>query len=155
MNKAIFATGCFWCVQEIYDSIPGVINTTVGYTGGDTINPTYEEVCSGKTNHAEAIEIEYDPKVISYEELLKQFWIMHDPTTLNRQGPDIGTQYRSAVFYLDAEQKKIAEQSKTKMNNEKFNGTIVTEITKSSIFYPAEKYHQKYNEKMKKQYGIG
>jgi methionine-S-sulfoxide reductase len=127
----------------------------VGYTGGDTINPTYEEVCSGTTNHAEAIEIEYDPKVISYEELLKQFWIMHDPTTLNRQGPDIGTQYRSAIFYLDAEQKKIAEQSKIKMNNEKFNGTIVTEITKSSIFYPAEKYHQKYNEKMKKQYGIG
>ena len=112
-------------------------------------------MCSGTTNHAEAIEIEYDPKVISYEELLKQFWIMHDPTTLNRQGPDIGTQYRSAIFYLDAEQKKIAEQSKIKMNNEKFNGTIVTEITKSSIFYPAEKYHQKYNEKMKKQYGIG
>ena len=155
MNKAIFATGCFWCVQEIYDSIPGVINTTVGYTGGDTINPTYEEVCSGTTNHAEAIEIEYDPKLISYEELLKQFSIMHDPTTLNRQGPDIGTQYRSAIFYLDDEQKKIAEQSKIKMNNEQFNGTIVTEITKSSIFYPAEKYHQKYNEKMKKQYGIG
>ncbi len=127
----------------------------VGYTGGDTINPTYEEVCSGTTNHAEAIEIEYDPKVISYEELLKQFWIMHDPTTLNRQGPDIGTQYRSAIFYLDDEQKKIAEQSKIKMNNEQFNGTIVTEITKSSTFYPAEKYHQKYNEKMKKQYGIG
>lgn len=155
MNKAIFATGCFWCVQEIYDSIPGVMNTTVGYTGGDTINPTYVEVCSGTTNHAEAIEIEYDPKFISYEELLKQFWIMHDPTTLNRQGPDIGTQYRSAIFYLDTEQKKIAEQSKIKMNNEKFNGKIVTEITKSSTFYPAEKYHQKYNEKMKKQYGIG
>ncbi len=155
MNKAIFATGCFWCVQEIYDSTPGVINTTVGYTGGDTINPTYEEVCSGTTNHAEAIEVEYDPKIVSYEELLKQFWKMHDPTTLNRQGPDIGTQYRSAIFYLDDKQKKIAEQSKIKMNNEKFNGKIVTEITKSSIFYPAEKYHQKYNEKMKKQYGIG
>lgn len=155
MNKAIFATGCFWCVQEIYDSTPGVINTTVGYTAGDTINPTYEEVCSGTTNHAEAIEVEYDPKIVSYEELLKQFWKMHDPTTLNRQGPDIGTQYRSAIFYLDDKQKKIAEQSKIKMNNEKFNGKIVTEITKSSIFYPAEKYHQKYNEKMKKQYGIG
>ncbi len=114
MNKAIFATGCFWCVREIYDSIPGVINTTVGYAGGDTINPTYEEVCSGTTNHAEAIEIEYDPKVISYEELLKQFWIMHDPTTLNRQGPDIGTQYRSAIFYLNAEQKKLLNSPKQK-----------------------------------------
>jgi methionine-S-sulfoxide reductase len=112
MNKAIFATGCFWCVQEIYDSTPGVINTTVGYTGGDTINPTYEEVCSGTTNHAEAIEVEYDPKIVSYEELLKQFWKMHDPTTLNRQGPDIGTQYRSAIFYLDDKQKKLLNNPK-------------------------------------------
>jgi len=155
LEIATLANGCFWCTEAIFQRLNGVEKVTSGYSGGKVKNPTYNEVTSGETGHAEVIQIQFDPKIISFQEILEVFFATHDPTTLNRQGPDIGTQYRSAIFYLDAEQKKIAEQSKTKMNNEKFNGTIVTEITKSSTFYPAEKYHQKYNEKMKKQYGIG
>jgi peptide-methionine (S)-S-oxide reductase len=154
MNKAIFAAGCFWHIQEIYDSLKGVIKTSVGYTGGNTVDPTYEEVCNGGSNHSEAIEVLFDEKIISYEDLLNQFWTIHDPTTLNRQGPDIGTQYRSAIYYTNNSQKIIAEESRTKMNTDKFKGQIVTEITQASTFYFAEEYHQNYNKKMKEQYGI-
>ena len=155
MNKAIFAAGCFWCIQEIYDAMDGVTKTTVGYIGGNTQSPTYEDVCSGDTNHAEAIEIEYDETIIKFEILLNTFWEIHDPTTLNRQGPDVGTQYRSAIFYTNEEQRIKSEESKKNLNINKFNGKIVTEITKATTFYPAEEYHQHYNLKMKKKYGIG
>ena len=154
MNKAIFATGCFWCIQEIYDAMDGVNKTTVGYIGGNTQSPTYEDVCTGDTNHAEAIEIEYDETIIKFEKLLNTFWEIHDPTTLNRQGPDVGTQYRSAIFYTNEEQRIKSEESKKNLNINKFNGKIVTEITKATTFYPAEEYHQHYNLKMKKKYGI-
>ena len=154
MNKAIFAAGCFWHIQEIYDSLKGVIKTSVGYTGGNTVDPTYEEVCNGGSNHSEAIEVLFDEKIISYEDLLNQFWTIHDPTTLNRQGPDIGTQYRSAIYYTNNSQKIIAEESRIKMNIDKFKGGIVTEITQASTFYFAEEYHQNYNKKMKEKYGI-
>jgi peptide-methionine (S)-S-oxide reductase len=154
MNKAIFAAGCFWCIQEIYDAMDGVTKTTVGYIGGNTQSPTYEDVCTGDTNHAEAIEIEYDETIIKFEKLLNTFWEIHDPTTLNRQGPDVGTQYRSAIFYTNEEQRIKSEESKINLNINKFNGKIVTEITKATTFYPAEEYHQHYNLKMKKKYGI-
>ena len=154
MNKAIFAAGCFWCIQEIYDAMDGVTKTTVGYIGGNTQSPTYEDVCTGDTNHAEAIEIEYDETIIKFETLLNTFWEIHDPTTLNRQGPDVGTQYRSAIFYINEDQRIKSEESKKNLNINKFNGKIVTEITKATTFYPAEEYHQHYNLKMKKKYGI-
>ena len=154
MNKAIFAAGCFWCIQEIYDAMDGVTKTTVGYIGGNTQSPTYEDVCTGDTNHAEAIEIEYDETIIKFETLLNTFWEIHDPTTLNRQGPDVGTQYRSAIFYTNEEQRIKSEESKKNLNINKFNEKIVTEITKATTFYPAEEYHQHYNLKMKKKYGI-
>ncbi len=154
MDKAIFAAGCFWGIQDFYNSIPGVLKTVVGYTGGTTNNPNYEKVCSGTTGHAEAVLIEFDPTVTTYESLLNEFWSIHDPTTLNRQGPDIGTQYRSAIFYTNEHQKQIAEQSKLNMNKNKFNGKIVTEIKKFSTFFEAEEYHQHYNKKLKQKYGI-
>tara|TARA_B100001093_G_C26748023_1_gene979784 strand:+ start:905 stop:1372 length:468 start_codon:yes stop_codon:yes gene_type:complete len=154
MNKVIFAAGCFWSIQESFDSIPGVLNTVVGYTGGNDDKPTYESVCSGETNHAEAIEIEFNSSEVSLQKLLDVFWTIHDPTTKDRQGPDIGTQYRSEIFYLNNEQKFIYEQSKLKMNQNKFKGKIVTEISKAKTFFPAEEYHQKYNKKMKANYGI-
>jgi len=154
MNKAIFAAGCFWCIQEIYDAMDGVTKTTVGYIGGNTQSPTYEDVCTGDTNHAEAIEIEYDETIIKFETLLNTFWEIHDPTTLNRQGPDVGTQYRSAIYYTNEDQRIKSEESKKNLNINKFNGKIVTEITKATTFYPAEEYHQHYNLKMKKKYGI-
>ena len=154
MNKAIFAAGCFWCIQEIYDAMDGVTKTTVGYIGGNTQSPTYEDVCTGDTNHAEAIEIEYDETIIKFETLLNTFWEIHDPTTLNRQGPDVGTQYRSAIFYTNEDQRIKSEESKKNLNINKFNGKIVTEITKATTFYPAEEYHQHYNLKIKKKYGI-
>jgi len=154
MNKAIFAAGCFWHIQEIYNSLKGVIKTSVGYTGGNKTDPTYEEVCGGETNHSEAIEVLFDEKIISYEDLLNQFWKIHDPTTLNMQGPDIGTQYRSAIYYINNSQKIVAEESKAKMNAGKFKGEIITEIIQSSTFYFAEEYHQNYNKKMKEKYGI-
>ena len=154
MNKAIFAAGCFWGIQDFYSSIPGVVKTAVGYTGGTSNNPNYEEVCSGTTGHAEAVWIEFDSTIVTFDKLLNEFWSIHDPTTLNRQGPDMGTQYRSAIFYTNNEQKKIAEESKLQMNKEKFNGKIVTEINKFSTFFPAEEYHQNYNKKLKQKYGI-
>jgi len=154
MNKAIFAAGCFWGIQDFYSSIPGVVKTAVGYTGGTSNNPDYEEVCSGTTGHAEAVWIEFDSTIVTFDKLLNEFWSIHDPTTLNRQGPDMGTQYRSAIFYTNNDQKKIAEESKLQMNKEKFNGKIVTEINKFSTFFPAEEYHQNYNKKLKQKYGI-
>ena len=116
MNKIILAAGCFWGVQEIFDSTPGVTKTEAGYTGGHIENPTYEMICSGTTNHAEAVEIQFDSKIISYKQLLKIFWTIHDPTTLTKQGPDIGTQYRSAIFYLNDPQRLEAEESKSEIN---------------------------------------
>ena len=154
MNKIILAAGCFWGVQEIFDSTPGVTKTEAGYTGGHIKNPTYEMICSGTTNHAEAVEIQFDSKIISYKQLLKIFWTIHDPTTLNKQGPDIGTQYRSAIFYLNDPQRIEAEESKSEINTNQYNGQVVTEITKHNIFYTAEEYHQHYNKKMKEKYGI-
>ena len=142
-EKAIFAAGCFWGVQAAFDKINGVIKTTVGYTGGNFKNPSYQDVCSHKTGHAEAILIEFNPEIVSYGKLLEIFWKIHDPTTLNRQGLDIGNQYRSAVFYFNEKQKELAIKSKEK-ENKKYKNKIVTEITKASKFYPAEDYHQKY-----------
>ena len=148
MEKAIFAAGCFWGVELNFSKIDGVIETCVGYTGGDTSDPTYEQICAKSTGHAEAIEIVFDPDVVSYEMLLNNLWEFHDPTTLNRQGPDQGTQYRSVIFYLNDEQKELAELSRQNMDNSgKFNNPIVTEISKALKFWPAEEKHQKYLEK--------
>lgn len=146
MEQAIFAAGCFWGVQDYFDHVPGVTGTTVGYTGGTTENPTYEDVCSHITGHAEAVLIEFDASTISYETLLKQFFRMHDPTQLNRQGPDVGDNYRSAVFYVTDGQKETAERVMAELQP-KYNGKIVTEITQAGPFYRAEEYHQKYTER--------
>ena len=146
MEKALFGAGCFWGVEETFRKIPGVVKTEVGYTGGHTLNPTYQSICEGDTNHVEVVLVEYDNKIISYDKLLNHFWKCHDPTTLNRQGPDIGTQYRSAIFYFDDNQKKIATESKINFAKEN-NLIIVTEITQSSDYYKAEEYHQKYIQK--------
>jgi len=146
--KATFGAGCFWHVEDLFRKTKGVQSTKVGYTGGNLVNPTYEEVCTDRTGHAEAVEVEYNPDEISYEELLNVFWNNHDPTSLNRQGPDIGNQYRSAIFYHDDSQKQIAEQSKKKLNfSGKFSKDIVTEVVPSPEFYSAEEYHQKYFQK--------
>ena len=139
----IFAAGCFWGVQMAFDKFDGVISTTAGYTGGHFKNPGYEDVCSGKTGHVEAVQVIFNPKQISYEKLLEIFWKIHDPTQINRQGPDVGSQYRTAIFYTNEKQKKLAEESK-KQHQKKIRGKIVTEIRKASTFYPAEAYHQKY-----------
>ena len=144
--KALFAAGCFWGVQYYFDQVPGVLETTVGYTGGHTANPTYEEVCTHTTGHAEAVLIEFDEKEVSYEILLKHFFRMHDPTQLNRQGPDIGDSYRSAIFYFGGGQKNEAEKIKAE-TQEHFDQKIVTEIAEASDFYPAEEYHQKFTER--------
>jgi peptide-methionine (S)-S-oxide reductase len=144
-QMATFASGCFWCTEAIFLNVNGVEKVESGYIGGKVKNPTYKEVCSGLTGHAEAIQLTYDPKKISYEELLEIFWKTHDPTTLNRQGADAGTQYRSAIFYHNDEQKKLAELYKKKLDDAKaFNDPIVTEITPASTFYVAEDYHQNY-----------
>lgn len=145
IQTATFGTGCFWCTEAIFESLKGVIKAQSGYSGGHVANPTYEQVCSGETGHAECIQVMYDPKVISYDELLEAFWESHDPTTLNRQGADIGTQYRSAIFYHTDEQKRLAEAYKQKLNSSgSFKDPIVTEITAFTKFYPAENYHQDY-----------
>ncbi|MBI2632759.1 peptide-methionine (S)-S-oxide reductase MsrA [Candidatus Pacearchaeota archaeon] len=143
-EKATFAMGCFWGGQAIFDSIEGVLETTVGYTGGHTINPTYKSVCNDSTGHAEAIEILFDPKKVRYEKLLELFWMNHDPTTIDRQGHDIGSQYRSAIFYHNENQKKSAISLKEKFQKKLGNKPIVTEIYHAKDFYPAEEYHQKY-----------
>ncbi len=147
---ASFAAGCFWHVQEEFDKVKGVINTTVGYSGGKTKNPTYEKVCSNTTGHAETVLIEYDPSIISYDKLLDVFWKIHDPTTPNRQGLDVGEQYRSVIFYHNDAQKAAALASKAKLEkSHKYKNPIVTQIIPSPEFYKAEEYHQKYMEKMK------
>jgi len=147
---ATFAAGCFWGVEYKFSQAKGVANTSVGYTGGRTVNPTYQDVCSDETGHAEAVQVEFDPKKISYEKLLDVFWGLHDPTTLNRQGPDFGTQYRSAIFYHNEKQKKAAIESKQKLERSgKHKKPIVTEIVPAQPFYRAEEYHQRYWEKNK------
>jgi len=148
MEQAIFAAGCFWGIQFYFDQVPGVIKTTVGYTGGHTENPSYEDVCSHTTGHAEATLIEFDPQDVTYEELLIHLFRIHDPTQLNRQGPDIGDSYRSAIFYTNDNQRQIAEDyiSQISMSIEN-KEPIVTEVTKLAKFYEAEDYHQKYTER--------
>jgi peptide-methionine (S)-S-oxide reductase len=148
MSRATFAAGCFWGVEDAFRQVKGVTATAVGYTGGQTQNPTYQQVCSDGTGHAEAVEVEFDPEQVSYEQLLKLFWEIHDPTTKNRQGPDVGSQYRSAIFYHDAAQQAAAQASKEALEKSgKFRRPIVTEITAAPEFYRAEDYHQQYFEK--------
>lgn len=144
-DTATFGTGCFWCTEAVFQELQGVIKVTSGYMGGHKANPSYEEVCTGTTGHAECLQIVYDPSVITFDELLEVFWESHDPTQLNRQGNDVGTQYRSAIFYHNAEQKEKAEHYKTQLNKENaYSKPIVTEVTPSSAFYAAEDYHQNY-----------
>ena len=148
MNKATFGAGCFWGVETTFRQIKGVTSTQVGYLGGTTESPTYRDVCSGRTGHAEVVEVEYDPSVVSYDELLRVFWDNHNPTTLNRQGPDSGTQYRSAIFFHTPEQEQAAKVSKQRLQQSgRYRNPIVTEITPASTFYRAEEYHQRYLEK--------
>ncbi|PIS01057.1 MAG: peptide-methionine (S)-S-oxide reductase [Chlamydiae bacterium CG10_big_fil_rev_8_21_14_0_10_35_9] len=146
MEKATFAAGCFWGVEEAFRKIKGVISTKVGYTGGHVENPTYREVCQKTTGHAESIEIEFDPQIISYQELLEIFWQIHDPTSIDKQGLDIGNQYRSAIFYHNKQQQKTAELSKDEIQS-KLSKKVVTSIEPAQTFYPAEEYHQKYIQK--------
>ncbi len=145
LETATFGSGCFWCTEAIFERVNGVVSVVSGYSGGTVANPSYEQVCTGKTGHAECTQIKFDPAVISYDELLEIFWKMHDPTTLNRQGNDVGTQYRSVIFYHNDDQKQKAEFYKNKLTEEKiWDKPIVTEITKFEKFYPAEDYHQEY-----------
>ncbi len=150
VEKATFGAGCFWHIEEEFEKLKGVTSTSVGFMGGDFKNPSYKDVCTGKTGHAEVVHLEYDPKVISYEKLLEVFWNIHDPTTLNRQGPDIGTQYRSVICFHNEEQEKTAMSSKEKLEkNGRFKNKIVTEVMSAKEFYKAEEYHQQYFEKQK------
>ncbi|MEI6510461.1 MAG: peptide-methionine (S)-S-oxide reductase MsrA [Candidatus Uhrbacteria bacterium] len=145
MSTATFGAGCFWGVEETFRKLPGVTKTMVGYTGGDTLSPTYEDVCSNESGHAEVVQVEYDPAAVGYDSLLDVFWSNHNPTTLNRQGPDVGTQYRSVIFYHDEDQKAAAERSRAALEaSGKWNKPIVTEIVPAVTFYPAEDYHQQY-----------
>ena len=148
---AVLAGGCFWCVEAVYERVEGVVSAVSGYTGGSGANPTYEQVCSGTTGHAEAVKITYNPEAISFAQILEIFWKSHDPTTLNRQGADVGTQYRSVVFYYNEEQKEKAIQLKEKLDKSgKYKKPIVTEIIPLKEFYRAEEYHQRYYEKHNK-----
>jgi peptide-methionine (S)-S-oxide reductase len=154
MQKATFAAGCFWGVEAAFRKVDGVVDATVGYTGGETLNPSYEDVCRGRTGHAEAVEVQFDPARVSYDELLDIFWTLHDPTTMNRQGPDVGTQYRSAIFFHDAEQEAAATASKARLEQAgTFRRPIVTEIVPAGAFYRAEDYHQQYFEKAPRRFG--
>jgi methionine-S-sulfoxide reductase len=146
-ETVIFAAGCFWGVQYYFDQVPGVLETSVGYIGGHIDKPTYEQVCTHKTGHAEAVKIVFDPEKVSYKTLLMQFFRMHNPTQLNRQGPDVGDNYRSAIFYQNEEQKTKAEEVINELNKTKFDGKIVTTLEPNSTFWPAEDYHQKYTER--------
>ena len=148
MDEATFAAGCFWGVEAAFRRVKGVASTSVGYTGGTFASPTYEDVCAGETGHAEAVEVLYDPSAVSYEGLLNAFWECHDPTSLNRQGPDVGTQYRSAVFYHSPAQEAAAVASKERLESSgSYDRPIVTEIAPATTFYRAEEYHQRYLEK--------
>ncbi|MDP8242581.1 MAG: peptide-methionine (S)-S-oxide reductase MsrA [Candidatus Hinthialibacter antarcticus] len=145
MEKATFGEGCFWCVEDAYRKVHGVIDAVSGYMGGHLANPTYQDVCSGTTGHAEVVQVEFDPEIITYEQLLNIFWTTHNPTQLNRQGPDVGEQYRSAIFYHTPEQQVAAEASKAEMDaTDNFKLPIVTTIEPASAFWRAEEYHQKY-----------
>jgi peptide-methionine (S)-S-oxide reductase len=147
-DTAIFGTGCFWCSEAAFSEMRGVISAISGYAGGNKVNPTYEEVCTGTTGHAEVVQVIYDPDSISFQELLEVFWKIHDPTTLNRQGPDIGTQYRSVIFYYNDEQKRLAIEYKAKLDRSgAFDKPVVTEIAAFTNFYRAEDYHQGYFKK--------
>jgi|SRR3989344_2357239 len=140
-----FGAGCFWGIEHEFQHMDGVLNTEVGYMGGHVQNPTYEQVCGGKTGHIETTKVEFDPEIVSYEKLLDKFWEIHDSTQLNRQGPDVGFQYRSVIFYTDDEKKKTAEKSKEKLEaSGKYDGEVVTAIEQAKEFYPAEEYHQDY-----------
>jgi len=154
MAKAVFAAGCFWSPEESFRKVEGVTDTAVGYTGGHTDNPTYEEVCTGRTGHAEAVEVTYDPAVVSYDDLLKVFWEIHDPTTANRQGPDVGTQYRSAIYVHDDAQRTAAEASRDAEQGARGSRPIVTEIAPAGPFWRAEDYHQCFLEKRRSRFGI-
>jgi peptide-methionine (S)-S-oxide reductase len=148
MKKATFGAGCFWGVEAEFRQVPGVIDAAVGYAGGHTVNPTYKEVCTDRTGHAEVVEVDYDPSKVTYGQLLDVFWSSHDPTQLNRQGPDFGTQYRSVIFYHDEEQKAEAEASKERLDaSGHFRRPIVTQIVPAMPFYRAEEYHQRYLER--------
>lgn len=148
LEVATFGAGCFWGIEETFANVPGVRSTAVGYSGGSYENPSYRDVCSGRTGHAEVVEVTYDPSEISYEDLLRIFWENHNPTTLNRQGPDVGQQYRSAVFFHTPEQEALARKSKEDLDRSgTFRKPIVTEITPASTFYRAEDYHQRYLQK--------
>lgn len=145
MEKAMFAAGCFWGIEAAFEKVPGVISTAVGFSGGEQADPTYAQVCTGETGHAETVKVEFDPEVVSYQQLLDVFWEVHDPTTLNRQGPDVGTQYRSAVFFYSPEQERAARASAEKLEESgKLANKIVTEILPAAEFFRAEEYHQKY-----------
>jgi peptide-methionine (S)-S-oxide reductase len=146
VEKATFAAGCFWGVEAAFRSIEGVLQTTVGYTGGHLANPSYKDVCTDRTSHAEAVEVVFDPGVITYDDLLATFWRIHDPTQVNRQGPDVGSQYRSAIYYHSPEQETAASAARAEAQS-RFARPIATEITRASDFYPAEDYHQRYFEK--------
>ncbi len=147
MALATFAAGCFWGVEAAFRELPGVETTRVGYIGGHTDNPSYRDVCTDRTGHAEAVEVTYDPDAVSFERLLETFWEIHDPTTVNRQGPDVGSQYRSAIFYRTAEEREAAERSRERLQGSgRYPGTVVTEIVPATKFYEAEEYHQQYLE---------
>lgn len=147
-EKATFAAGCFWGVEAAFRQVPGVLDAAVGYSGGSFPDPTYEDVCTGRTGHAESVEVEFDPARVSYDQLLDVFWENHDPTTLNRQGPDVGTQYRSAIFFHNPEQEKAATESKAHLAaSGRYRRPVVTEIAPASQFWRAEDYHQRYLEK--------
>ncbi len=148
MEKATFGAGCFWGVEAAFRQVQGVLSTSVGYSGGTTVNPTYRDVCTGRTGHAEVVEVIYDPEKVTYEDLLEVFWGNHNPTTPNRQGPDVGTQYRSAIFFHTPAQEAAARASKARLEQSgRFRRPIVTEITPASPYYRAEEYHQQYLEK--------
>lgn len=151
-QTATFGAGCFWCVEAVLEQLDGVLDVTSGYMGGEVPDPTYEQVCTGQTGHAEVVNVTFDPKQISYQELLTCFWRLHDPTTLNRQGDDVGTQYRSVIFYHDDEQRQAAELSKAAVGaSGAFEDPIVTEITAAGAFHPAEDYHQGYYQENRQQ----
>lgn len=154
METALFAAGCFWGVERSFARIEGVAKTSVGYCGGQLAEPTYEEVCAGETGHAEAVQVEYDPSVVSYEDLIEAFWRAHDPTTIDRQGADVGSQYRSAIFYCDEEQAQAAMRARDELESSgHYRDPIVTEIVPAQTFWLAEEYHQKYFEKQRQRWG--